>query len=296
MRKSVQLSILLAALQAGTLCLGQAPAGSIAAHPPFPAFAPGQQDGRTVEYTSDGLKLKGVLYLPDGKGPFPAIVWNHEANKIPKEEPELALFYTRRGFAFFEPMRRGHAGNPGKTVDELLAPALAQNIGNPGLDRKFVQLMQSAGDDVAAAVTWLESDHDIDGSQVFMSGISYGGIECLLSADTLPGIRGYVVFSGGARLFSNQFLQARLIRTVKDSKAPILLIQAENDYTIDPVRVLGPLLQARGDGSVARLYPAFGSKGDIGMGHVAFATWNLGTRTWGNDVLQFLKSAAGTNR
>ncbi|HEU4778242.1 MAG TPA: hypothetical protein VFS58_00020, partial [Steroidobacteraceae bacterium] len=31
----------------------------------------------TLFYTHDGLKLEAYLYVPDGAGPFPLVVYNH---------------------------------------------------------------------------------------------------------------------------------------------------------------------------------------------------------------------------
>src|SRR5450755_1536646 len=56
---------------------------------------------------ADGATLHGFLYLPQGAGPFPAVLWNHGSEKWPGWQPDLAAFYTANGFAFFIPHRRG---------------------------------------------------------------------------------------------------------------------------------------------------------------------------------------------
>jgi cephalosporin-C deacetylase-like acetyl esterase len=56
---------------------------------------------------ADGAQLHGFLYLPEGGGPFPAVLWNRGSEKWPGWQPGLAAFYTANGFAFFIPHRRG---------------------------------------------------------------------------------------------------------------------------------------------------------------------------------------------
>lgn len=272
--------------------VAQADSSQIAAHPALPQLRAGQAPGQQVTYPSQRHILKGILYLPPGDATVPAIIWLHAAKKDPEAEPELAAFYLSHGYAFFQPMLSGHNGNPGKTVDERMAPAKAEDIGNPTQDARFVSLLEDAAGDTDSALRWLESNPRIDKSRIFLSGISYGGLECLIDANTLNGVRGYIVFSGGARMFSNAPLANRLKRAVEHSKAPILLIQAANDYSTTPSHVLGPMLKARHDGSKSLLFPAFGDPKSVPMGHVAFATWDIGTKIWGPNALEFLQRAA----
>jgi len=59
-----------------------------------------------VSFPSSGGTLYGFLYAPEGKGPFPAVLWNHGSEKRPGWQPELASFYNSHGFVFFLPHRR----------------------------------------------------------------------------------------------------------------------------------------------------------------------------------------------
>jgi dienelactone hydrolase len=270
----------------------QVSADQIAAHPAIPQLAPNQTPGVEVTYESQGRSLRAVLYLPTGSGKVPAVLWNHGADKNPNPQPELAAFYLAHGYAFFVPFRSGHGGSPGQTVNERMAPSDPANIGNPVEDQRFVSLLSDAAEDTASAVHWLASNPRIQKDHIFMSGISYGGLECLIDANTLQGVRGYIVFSGGARLFASHPLAHRLETAVKQSRAPILLIQAANDYSTTPTKELGPLLIARRDGSKAILYPAFGDPKSVPMGHIAFSTWNLGTEIWGPDAIAFLNATS----
>src|SRR5262245_53624914 len=66
-----------------------------------------KEDGKPalVSFPSRALTLKGFLYKPEGTGPFPAIIWNHGSEKLPGQQPDLARFYTSKGFVFFLPHR-----------------------------------------------------------------------------------------------------------------------------------------------------------------------------------------------
>src|SRR4029453_3902096 len=56
-------------------------------------------EAKLVEFPGpDGMKLHGFLYVPEGAGPFPALLWNHGSGKSPGWQPELAQFYTSQGF------------------------------------------------------------------------------------------------------------------------------------------------------------------------------------------------------
>ena len=62
----------------------------------------------TVSFTSDSLLLRGIIYRPDGKGPFPTILFNHGSGKSYTREVEaVGPAYAGHGFVFFAPSRRG---------------------------------------------------------------------------------------------------------------------------------------------------------------------------------------------
>lgn len=78
---------------------------------------------REVSYRSAGLTVTGVLHVPDGRGPFPAIVLAHgyiepsvyvTGQGLAREQDYLA----RAGYVVLHVDYRGHAGSdPGRTVD-----------------------------------------------------------------------------------------------------------------------------------------------------------------------------------
>src|SRR5262245_45071288 len=61
----------------------------------------------------EGRTLYGWLYKPAGKGPFPAIIWNHGSGLMsdttrPFQQKDLGSFYAGHGYVFFTPHRTGH--------------------------------------------------------------------------------------------------------------------------------------------------------------------------------------------
>jgi dienelactone hydrolase len=242
-----------------------------------------------VEYTSGRLKLPGLLYRPSGDGPFPAVIWNHGSEKSPGAQVELARFYTEHGFVFFMPIREGHGKAPGEYIVDLQTQIRKSEKDALAARKKAVALHDRFNEDVVAAVAWLKMQPFIDADRLVMSGVSYGGIQTLLSAEKGLGFRAFVPFAPGAMSFANTSLQERLEQAAKNAKAPVFLLQAQNDFSIGPSERLGPILTKLGSPSGSKLYAAFGSSHE--QGHAAFACWSLGANIWGADVLRFLDAA-----
>src|SRR6476469_5726297 len=74
------------------------------------ADAPDKAHGEIVSFPSGTLTLKGVVYRPEGKGPFPAVVYNHgSAGGMLSQSAfdSLGPVFARRRWVFFGPYRRG---------------------------------------------------------------------------------------------------------------------------------------------------------------------------------------------
>ena len=125
-------------------------------------------------------------------------------------------------------------------------------------------------------------------------GCSYGGIQTLLTAEKGLGVRGFVSFAPAAMSWANLRLRERLLQSVKHAKAPLFLLQAENDYSTGPSETLGPVLRAKGGLNRSKVYPAFGTT--PAEGHGGFACWDEGIAIWGPDVLAFLSEAGVMER
>jgi dienelactone hydrolase len=235
-------------------------------------------NARLVSFPVSGGTLYGFLYEPEGKGPFPAVMWNHGSEKRPGWQPHLASFYNSHGFVFFLPHRRGQGKSPGVYImDEI----------HNGGSTAAVQAQQDANEDVVAAMNWLKTQPEVDASRIVVSGCSFGGIQTLLTAEKGLGARAFVAFAPAAQSWSNGALDERLEDAVNHAKAPVFILQAKNDYSTQPTEVLGKIAKARG--GQARIYPAFGKTPQ--EGHAGFATTSAGIAVWGEDVLQFIEAA-----
>lgn len=239
-----------------------------------------QSQVEEVVFPSDGLKLHGFLWKPEGAGPFPAIVWNHGSEKMPGSHPKLAEFYTAHSYVFFVPHRRGQGRSPGNYIQDLVAMA-------PPPERawRMVELQDDEVDDVIAGVTYLKSQPFVDPARIAVSGCSYGGIQTLLIGERDLGIRALVPFAPGAKAWEgNVPLRSRLLQAVDRAKAPVFLIQAKNDFDLSPIQVLSKEAERKHKDFQSKLYPAFGHTNQDG--HWGFCS--SATDVWGNDVLAFL--------
>ena len=271
--------------------------GLACARAPAPRpYRPPPADAQLVTFrAADGAELHGYFYLPAGRGPgpFPAVLWNHGSERFPGWQPELAAFYTANGFAFFIPHRRGQgqSGAAGPYIVDRQPSKLATVVTGASAGRKIVALHEEANHDVEAALAWLKARPDIDPGRIVMSGVSFGGIQTLLAAEKGLGVRAFAAFAPGAMSWRwVTGLDARLEAAVQHARAPVLIVQAQNDYNLAPSEVLGPLLEKAGKGR-AVVFPAFGTTEQ--EGHGAFACRAEGTAVWGATVLAFFRGAVG---
>jgi dipeptidyl aminopeptidase/acylaminoacyl peptidase len=147
-----------------------------------------------------------------------------------------------------------------------------------------VQLHELYHKDVLAAVAWLKDRPFVDRSRIAMSGCSFGGIQTLLATEDGQGIKAFVPFAPAAQSWVNPLLRERLLRAVQNAKAPIFILQAQNDYNLGPSETLGKVLAKKGKPNRAQVYPPFGKTRQ--EGHWDFAV--KGTEVWAPDVLEFL--------
>ncbi len=81
-------------------------------------------------------------------------------------------------------------------------------------------------------------------------------------------------------------LAERLKRAVRQARASIFIIQAENDYSVEPAKVLGSELEKKGSPNHAKIYPSFGNTTQDG--HWGFGARRDGITLWAPDVETFL--------
>ncbi len=233
---------------------------SHAAAPPVEASPADLPQPETITYKSNGLDLKGYLYKPAGKGPFPVYLWNHGSEADPKEGRKVAKFWLSQGFVYFAPIRSGHGGNPGEYIGDEEKTLKEEGKPNRMTAKLKVGLHEKANEDVVASIKWLKKQSFVDTKRIVVAGGSYGGIQTLLTAESDAreglGIRCFVAMSPAAMSWGNgKIWGPRLTQAIQNSKAPIFLLQAENDYNLGPSNVLGPVVDAKGSPSRHKIFP-----------------------------------------
>jgi dienelactone hydrolase len=240
----------------------------------------------------NNMTLHGHLYLPSVRSmgelagerrKFPVMIYNHGSEADPKGVPHLAKLYVDHGFVFFAPDRHGQglSKDAGPYIVDL------QKAAHDG--QASVKLHDLYNLDVIAAVKWIKEQPYTDKDHIAMTGISYGGIQTLLTAEKDPGIRAYIPFTPGAQSWNSPPLQQRLMTAVKNEKAPMFLIQAQGDYNLGPSETLGPILRQKRNEQkwTNKVYPQFGCTNQ--EAHGRFASQCDGIVIWDQDVLKFLK-------
>jgi carboxymethylenebutenolidase len=235
---------------------------------------------QSVRFRSGDRTLNGCVYHPTGKGPFPAVIFNQSATRPSYEKidwpPFLALaqFFTTNGYVFFIPGRYNHEGLEGSATNGDIRKAQNWSLET-----------EARNSDVLAGITWLKAQSYVDENRIVLCGHSAGAIQALLVAEKKPEVCGTIAFSVGAISWKGStFLQKTLQRAVKNTDTPILILQPQNDYSIESTRVLGNILREKPRPNRSKIFPPFGA---------TQAEANLfglnGAPVWGPDVLDFLK-------
>jgi carboxymethylenebutenolidase len=249
---------------------------------------PAADQPQEVTIAAGPYQLHGCFWTPDRPGPYPVMIFNHgsEKNPAPCGPPDLGYFYQNRGFAFFTFQRHGHGTSTGEYIMDLQRRAyIAHPFDRGEAQRELVGLQEMYNKDVESAVAWLREQPWVDAQHMAMTGISFGGIQTILTAEKGLGIRAFVSFAPAAQSW-NPVLADRLKRAVRQARAPIFIIQAQNDYSVEPCKVLGAELDKKSSPNHARIYPPFGTTTQDG--HWGFGSRRDGISVWAPDVSAFL--------
>jgi dienelactone hydrolase len=244
-----------------------------------------------VTISAGQYQLHGCFQTPEGPPPYPVMIFNHgsEKNPAPCGPPALADLYQRRGFAFFTFQRHGHGASPGEYIMDIQRRAyLTHPFDGSAAQREMISVQELYNRDVESAVRWVRGQEWADSHRIVMSGISFGGIQTLLTAEKGLGIRAFVAFAPAAQSW-NPALGERLKQAVRGAHEPVFVIQAQNDYSLEPSRALGIELDKKGAPNQAKIYPSFGSTAQDG--HWRFAASPQGSSYWAPDVFVFLQAA-----
>ena len=254
----------------------------------------------TVEILSGRLQLKGFLWRPAGRGPFPAVVFNHgrsDTARLHSLQLGLTLehvaqvlgpVFVRHGFVFLYPFRRGEG--PSADQGQFIGDLLQREEAAKGVEARLrLQLILMTTDhllDALAALSFLKSLPYVDARRVAVAGHSFGGQLTLLEASRDGTVRAAVTFGAAAASWDGSpELRDRLIETVRGLAMPVMLIQAANDYSLSSSSAMDGELSRLSKPHVRRIYPAFGDTQSHGHNFLYFDV-----ARWEQDVFAFLEA------
>ncbi len=242
-----------------------------------------------VKFENGNVELSGELFRPEGKGPFPAVLYNHgSAPGMLNSQASKAIgpLFAAKGWVFFMPYRRGQglSAKAGKYISDEIEEAY-NNGGEKAAGDKLVQLMETDQlSDQMAAAKWLKTQSYVDKNRIAADGNSFGGIQSVLGS-TSKNYCAVVSASGGAESWSrSSALQAAMKKAVHESKSPILFFQAENDFDLSPSKILSAEMKAQGKTAEIKIYPPFGKSPKEGH---SFAY--MGSSVWFDDIFGFIQ-------
>src|SRR5262249_31986630 len=138
-----------------------------------PASAP-----QTVEIASGQLQLRAFLWKPTGRGPFPAILFNHGRSGHPQQHTEtlniteaarvLGPVFAKHGYLFLYLFRRGEglSASQGSFIGDLLDREEAAKGEEARNHLQFVLLTTDHFEDVSAGLSFLKGLPDVDARRI----------------------------------------------------------------------------------------------------------------------------------
>jgi dienelactone hydrolase len=246
---------------------------------------------RHVTFKSADLTLAGYIYKPAGDGPFPAVLWNHGSEPDPGGRAEfdsVAAIFVPAGFVVFAPMRRGHSDSEGEYIRDSIEHESAASGPSAGM-RLGAQLLETSQvDDQLAGLAFLEQQAFVDTTRIVVAGCSFGGIQTLFGAARHVGYRAAVAISPAALSWDKSpDLRTRLESAVKRIDIPVFLIQPAKDASLEPAKVLGPILMKRNGANRVKIYPATGPEAQ----QLHCFGGARGMRIWGAEAVGFVEAA-----
>ena len=242
----------------------------------------------TVIFPSGEITLHGVLYKPEGTGPFPAVIYNHgSAPGMMSKEAFAALgpVFASHGWVFFGPYRRGQglSASVGPYIGDQIAAAEKAG-GVSAAAATMVRLLETDHlDDQFAALAWLRKQSFVQPSRIAVAGNSFGGIETVLGVER-GGYCAGIDSAGGAQSWAQApELQSLMTRAVRNAKAPIFFFQAANDFDLSPSKTLSAEMNEVSKTYKLKIYPPYGDSPRDGHSFGYF-----GSDVWAEDVFGFL--------
>lgn len=260
--------------------------------------ATGQSTGgpETVVVHNGPVTLHALLWRPQGRGPFPAILLDHGSGRTREELERLGPYegqaeilgpvFARHGYVFLFLFRRGVglSTDQGANAVDLMNSEFAAH-GQDARNALQLRLLENRElSDAAAALALLRGLPGVDARKVAIVAHSFGGSLAILQAEREPDLRAVVIFSGAGYSWDRSpELRARLLTAVEHVRAPVFFIHAANDYSLNPGKALDARLEQFGKPHRLKIYPPIGRTPEDGHSFPL-----LGVSIWEPDVFAFL--------
>jgi dienelactone hydrolase len=249
---------------------------------------------QSVTFKSGQLTLVGVVYRPQGAGPFPTIIWNHGSGKT---QPigfldSMADIFVPAGFVVFAPSRRGHDSSEGAYIVDLLN-AEREKSGLQGRARLLVLLHETEQlDDQFSGIAYAKTLPFVDVNRMVVAGCSFGGIQSLLAAERGGGLKAAFSISPAAQNWDlNPEIRDRLLKAVHRIDIPVRLVQPPKDDSIEPARVLGEEARKAGKEAFSTSVYSADTVPSAEQGHCFGG--EKGIYNWAGEAVDFLAKALG---
>jgi len=248
------------------------------------------QSPDTVEIQSGTLRLRGLLWRPDGPGPFPAVLFNHGSGPAgyPLRPDRIALgpVFPRHGYVFLFLFARGAglSAQEGANSFDVMSRALEERGQEARNQVQLRRLETDDLDDALAGLAFLRAVRGVDPRRVAVAGHSFGGSLTLLLAERDSTLRAAVVYgAAGGSWERSPPLRQRLRAAVSRGVVPVFFAYAANDYSVAAGRTLaGDMVRLRKRHRL-EIYPAVGETVEAGHDLVYRAA-----SVWERDVFAFL--------
>ena len=242
------------------------------------------------------VTLHAVVWRPQGRGPFPAILLNHGSGRSREQLERLGPYernaeilgpvFARHGYVFLYLFRHGvgPSSEQGANAFDLMNTE-SDAHGQEARNALQLQLLENREmDDALSGLKFLRALRYVDSRNIALVGHSFGGSLTVLLAEREPNLRAVVVFSGAGYSFDRSpELRVRLLAAIDRITAPVFFIHAENDYSLSSGKVLAARRERIGKPHRLKIYPPIGPTVDDGHDFL-----HLGVNIWERDVFAFL--------
>lgn len=235
--------------------------------------------------------LDGMIYKPEGEGPFPAMIMTHGTSRLVADRAKVtadtyyvrnAKMFARLGITVLFVVRRGFGISDGPYAE-------GQQYDANGI-RDYAKTGLAAAQDLQAAVQYMQGKPFVDGKRIVLLGQSTGGHSVIATGSlNLPGVVGVVNFAGGRGSTAPDVVRDAdsLVESYrvfgKTFKVPTIWLYSENDHYFGPA-LARKFLTAFQEGGAEVDFVSLPASGEDGHSSFLRARDN-----WVESVLEFLK-------